>query len=146
MNDVEPEAIGFKPVAPERDLWPGIEARISSKRPWRAYVAGIAALLVLSVSLGLLFKPSVPLSALQQRALVMQSEHQQVLASLQPPGTSDMELPPALTTLDVAEQQIMSALEHQSRNPMLIRMLAGLHHKRIDLLRRSYYPNLEKLT
>ena len=133
MNNDEQTPISFAELAPRQDLWPGIESRITRRRPWKGFAVGMAASVVVALSAILAMPASQTDLNLLGRADAMLAQHQVTVAPwLEQPVASDVQ--PALDSLASAEMQIMQALHNEAENPALLRMLARVHRQRIDLL------------
>lgn len=136
-SDQEKPAIRFAPLAPERDLWPEIEAELAPVRrrrwllPVGVAVAALAALLIT------ITPPSDQSpSALQQVAEQMQAQQRAeldgVTRALRGTGVEQ-----AMEGLFSAEQEIREAIDAGSDNPALLRMLAHVHHQQLALINQS---------
>lgn len=133
MNEQQDDRpIAFAPLKPERDLWQGIALRLSGRRPWKGYVAGIAASLAIAASI--FWWPSTTAMAdFADQARAMQRAH---LAALSDNAAPEQPAPlqSAFASLDSAEAEIMDALSARADNPALLRMLARVHRQRMDLM------------
>lgn len=138
--DKHTSPIVFDGLVPERDLWPGIEARITRRRPWRGLAAGIAASLVI-IPLTLFWSGaeephSVARTGMMRSAGLMQSAHEKMTApylrTVLPSGVDV-----ALAELAIAERAIHSALEENPGKQGLLKMLANIHQQRLGVLTKS---------
>ena len=139
MNDKD-TAIQFDAIEPSRDLWPGIESKITSKRPWKGFAAGIAASLVI-IPMVLLWQATgqTPVEDSQgviRSALVMQSAHERMVApysrTIFPSG-----IDVALDELATAEKAIHGAIQEDPGNERLLAMLSRVHKHRLGVLTKS---------
>ncbi|MDP9140617.1 MAG: hypothetical protein M3O62_07500 [Pseudomonadota bacterium] len=137
---------------PERDLWSGIEARLSQKprgvlRPWMSYA--MAASLVGAVTLGVLRQtpPDAPLPAQTEVASVAQpsASTQRVAGRVMP--QSQALLKANLSIVKDAEGQLQQALEQDPDSAALRRLLASMKNQRGDLkaqLARDSHAHAQK--
>ncbi|HUP90875.1 MAG TPA: hypothetical protein VM074_01400 [Solimonas sp.] len=127
-------------VAPERDLWPGIAARLPQRRPRAVTFAryAVAAMLVLGLGLALVSRvqqqlaPAVPAVAAVQApgaAVVAQAEGEPMR------GENRALVKANLQIVTGAEQQLRLALETDPDSASLRRLLASTLAQRQDLRR-----------
>ncbi len=141
-------------LAPERDLWGGIEGRLAPRAPavvraipgrrWRPLLlaAALAAVLLGGAALLLLRPPARPGAAFtreQARYLAASTELARALA--QDPGHLAPETQAvvgrSLSVVDQAIAEAEAALREDPRNPGLQQMLLARYAQRLELLRRA---------
>lgn len=135
-------------VTPERDLWPGIEARIQPapgrriSPKWSATAA--AALITIGVALGIMLKARHPPevnSALVALVETTRAQHEYQLEQLLPlPAKVNFQTQPELAALSTsesqlrqAEQQVYQQLLQSPDNTSLWEMWLWLHRQQIEL-------------
>ncbi|HEU5218847.1 MAG TPA: zf-HC2 domain-containing protein [Gemmatimonadales bacterium] len=144
-------------VTPPSDLWPGIERRLESRRPFRRRVAvpgwqlAAAAVLLVAVSsagtaLLLRQRPAEPagevvanVSALESQYSAASAELSQALeqarARLSPATVATIER--SLRIIDAALAESREALARDPGNPALGRLVVAAWQQKVDLLRRA---------
>ncbi|HET9317949.1 MAG TPA: zf-HC2 domain-containing protein [Vicinamibacteria bacterium] len=152
-----------KSVAPPRDLWPGIAARLRRRTvPSSYWLAGLAAAAALLVTLTLTLKPRptptatttslpaggeiVPASArLPPELEAAEAEYERATAQLMAAIAQRRDsLPPAtmaalhenLRTIDDALASVRAAVIADPTNPRLNHLLASTHQRKVETLRR----------
>jgi predicted anti-sigma-YlaC factor YlaD len=154
-------------IEPERDLWPGIAARLESRRPARrstivswpqALGAAAALLMAVAVVIGLVVAPgeapldvveappSAPTTVASAALDGGQAEVDSVRARLHAVFLERREqLSPetaavvngSLKVLEASIQGLKSAVDANPDNPRLVRMLADAYQREINLLRQA---------
>ena len=134
-------------IAPERDLWPGIAARLPGARtrraaPWRSGLA-IAASLLVAFGAWRLSAPAVQAPQadatteriVQAEARAMDLEYRAALSQFDrmpiPP-----DLVPSLATLDRSVADIRNALARDTDSVLLLEQLQRAYSRRLELTQR----------
>lgn len=128
-------------IAPERDLWPGIDAAITRREqagrarrglPWWGWAAAAAATVVLALGLGLATNRSGGGEPSPDRAPTPVA----AMVSEAPVVTGGME------SLDQALEQLQAALAADPENLSLSRLVLMVHKSRGELLRKTLTAGL----
>lgn len=142
-------------VAPQRDLWPGIEHSLKKPRQgiqvpvWG--MAAAVALVAVSLTWSLMRPVSVQPSASDLSALVSllhdenESAKQVLLASFEDRVPYYPEWQTELEQLEEAEDVLLEALMEDSGNTALISLLRQVQQKQLNLIDAVYSPRLTSL-
>lgn len=148
MNDLEDAIAGLaEEIQPDRDLWPGIEARLAARRSTSRMLRPLAAaaLVLAGVGLGMWAtwpaEPPPPVAEVTWQA-EMESASARLSATL---AGRRSELDPVtvgiieanLAIIDEAIDECARALEADPSNAQLEHRLADTWRRRIDLLRHA---------
>lgn len=149
-------------IAPERDLWAGIERKIGQfpqkkesrwKQDWMPY--GVAASMLIAVTSLLLnmvqLQPvnSQPVSFDQSMEKMKSEYHQVINPMVQQFGEVNKTLDPAtlqelyrnIEIIEQARKDIEAQLKKNPDNPKLVEMLMWIHGQEVELLKRDFaYP------
>ncbi|MFY2762934.1 hypothetical protein [Arenimonas sp. MALMAid1274] len=133
-------------IDPPRDLWPGIESRLTRgvparpSRPWRGWA--VAASLCLAAGLAWQLRgPDAPradpqASVVQREAEAMTREYEAALGQFDGlPLPAPIE--PALATLDRSAVEIRAALATDPQATFLLDQLRRTYARRLDLTQRA---------
>lgn len=147
-----------KELAPERDLWPGIEKAIghlpqqrvdNETNKWQTWSKVAASFAPVALVLGLWLSPQFganqdtdmsqvfnPIAAsfdIQKRQLLTQvSDQDSVVANWQE----------SLKELEQAEQALIKALQSQPEDPALMKMLYQVYQQQLELIQKAHKPEL----
>lgn len=142
-------------LAPQRDLWPGIAARLSTapaasrrKSPHRFAPLALAASLLLALGVAWQMQPPVgdaPASRasaglIDREAEAMTREYRAALRELQastPPSGTPQPVQPALRELDRSARQIRTALARDPDARFLLERLRRTYSLRLELTQRA---------
>ena len=140
-----------KEMAPERDLWTGIERALVASPKEKRKTAGLwygsaaAAVLLAVIS----FWPGQQQPQLQDWVTAMETQHQQQMNALlvsyadATPLTKDWRK--QLDQLDDAARVIRKALEEEPENLALVEMLQQVYQKQIKLVKQVYGADWQKI-
>lgn len=131
---------------PPHDLWPGIVARLESRRrprwPWITGLA-LAASLVLAVAIGSQLRPAaddpgrdLQAALVQRQAEALELEYAAALRELEG-APMPAELQPALETLDASARDIRQALAQDPGEVRLLEQLRRTYARRLSLTQRA---------
>ena len=152
---------GTSELAPERELWTGIEQAINQannhensdtgnnvekvgKAAWRAPTFAIAASVFVAITVGLFAYETG--KSVQGDALIaaMSEQHQNQKQSLlirfkdRPAATNNWQQ--QLDELDEAAAAIKKALEEEPNNPALLKMLKNVYEQQMAIIERVHAP------
>ncbi|REL25300.1 hypothetical protein DXX93_01170 [Thalassotalea euphylliae] len=152
-----------KEVAPQRDLWPGIEKAISAQQlspqrpqnhkgrskvvPFAWAASLVAAVLLTWVNVA---PPGISTSELSLVASLNQEFDQQKQLMLTSFGEPDLkQLPPEmqveLAKLAQARKSIAAALDNDENNTDLLNLLQWTQQQELELLKRLYTPQWQTI-
>ena len=142
-------------IEPERDLWPGIAARLSpqvapARPPRRIWPFAMAASMLLALGLARQEAPELarPVAveapapvgimpgASEAEALTL--HYQAALRELDARATP-ASWQPGLEALDQGAQQVLAALRHSPQSPQLLERLRQIYARRLALSRRALF-------
>ena len=134
---------------PERDLWPGIEVAVTTKKyrytPWVAVAASIVACVLSGWLLMNRYRASD--DATSQIVAQLDASHQQEMSALRAAFRNTRSVTTnwneQLHDMDQAADAIKTALRHDPHNITLLKMLSDLYQKEIELLETVHQPNLQ---
>ena len=143
-------------LAPQRDLWPGIAARIATapaasrrRSPHRFAPLALAASLLLALGVAWQLQPpagdpQAPATAsvglIDREAEAMTREYRAALRELHastPPSTTPQPVQPALRELDRSARQIRTALARDPDARFLLERLRRTYSLRLELTQRA---------
>lgn len=146
-------------IAPERDLWTGIERAIESKRletsqqhsqyripmAWAASV--IAAVLLTWVSFDPFKMTQAPMNLVSSMQQNFTQQKQTMLVSFGQPDLSQLapEMQEQLTQLNSAQTTIEKALADDPNNVDLLNLLRWTQQQELDLLKLLYSPQWQSI-
>jgi hypothetical protein len=135
-------------IEPERDLWPGIAARLQGDRRHRPRVrrlVGVAMAASLLLVAGLFWRAQpqsesiredATASLVQQEARALSEEYQAALRQFDGVPVS-AELAPGLETLDRSLMQVHGALAAKPDSVFLLQRLRAVYSRRLALTQRA---------
>jgi hypothetical protein len=142
-------------IEPERDLWPGIAARLSQQRqapaprPRRVWPVALAASMLLA--LGLAWQGSGPQAVrpvavggqpatvpLPKEAEALSTHYQAALRELDV-RAAPASWQPGLEALDRSAEQILAALRQSPESAQLLEQLRQIYTRRLALSRRAIF-------
>ncbi len=147
-------------VAPPRDLWPGVEARLGRRAAPQSYwLIGLATAAALLVALTLTLKPKgrtitatpegtlidASIKGLSPELQAAERDYErateQLLAALEPhrqslPAATVQALDENLRTIDQALSDVRAAVRADPTNTHLNHLLASTHQRKVETLRR----------
>lgn len=142
-------------IEPERDLWPGISARLSPQaaqaRPAkRIWPFAMAASILLALGLARqgapeLARPVAVEAAAPAGTTPVASEaealtlHYQAALRELDAGAMPASWQPGLEALDHGAQQVLAALRHSPQSPQLLEQLRQIYARRLALSRRALF-------
>jgi hypothetical protein len=138
-------------IAPEKELWQGIEKAISnpiveqrqsSIWPKLAGIAACSVAALLSVQL-VLTRPDQDTSVAMSDFFAEQKQTLLVQYQNQPALTDNWQQ--QLTELEDAERAIKQALENEPENPALLKMLAQVYQQQLDLINKVHAPKWQTI-
>jgi len=133
-------AVAFAPMTPPRDLWPEIAAQVQPRRRrFRLVPVGVAAALALTTTMTMMTAPQVATFApteLQQMAQIMQVQQQAGLGAVSS-AVQGAGVDRAMDGLLAAEREIREAIDAGSDNPALLKLLASVHRRQLDIVNQS---------
>lgn len=144
-------------IAPKADLWRGIERAIDGQAPLETasknttthskvkYLAVAASLCAFALLVNVSLKSSVQVDPIIAMTNLYEAEKSALLVQYQaqPALTEDWQV--QLAELESAEAAIKLALENDSRNPTLLRMLSQVYQQQLDLINRVHKPSLQHI-
>jgi len=152
FNDMLNEELNSLPreIAPERDLWTGIERAIvteapqhtsrSRVKPWMG-VAACSVAAVLSIVVTMQREPNNAVVI----ADFFETQKQSLLVKYkeQPALTDNWQT--QLVELESAEAAIRKALEADPQNAALLRMLSQVYQQQLDLINKVHQPTWQQI-
>ena len=139
-------------IAPKADLWRGIERAIDGQAPLETathskvkYLAVAASVCAFALLVNVSLKSSVQVDPIIAMTNLYEAEKSALLVQYQaqPALTEDWQV--QLAELESAEAAIKLALENDSRNPTLLRMLSQVYQQQLDLINRVHKPSLQHI-
>ena len=141
-------------IAPERELWPGIAARLApqaaARPPRRTWPFAMAASMLLALGLARQGAPelarpvaveaSAPVGTtpVASEAEALTLHYQAALRELDA-GAMPASWQPGLEALDHGAQQVLAALRHSPQSPRLLEQLRQIYARRLALSRRALF-------
>lgn len=142
-------------IQPERDLWPGIAARLSprvqaARPPRRVWPLAMAASMLLALGLARQEAPESvrplavdALAPVRAASLVSEAEaltlHYQAALRELDVRAVPASWQPGLEALDHGAGQVLAALRHSPQSPQLLERLRQIYARRLALSRRALF-------
>ena len=138
-------------IAPQKDLWQGIEKAISNPATkecessmWPK-LAGIAACSVAALlSVQLVFNSSAQNTSVAMSDFFAEQKQTLLVQYQNQPALTD-NWQQQLTELEDAERAIKQALENEPENPALLKMLAQVYQQQLDLINKVHAPKWQTI-
>ncbi len=130
-------------LAPQHDLWPGIQARLQGA-PRRPAPWALAASLLLGLLIGSQLRPfwpseTVPTVSTERLLDLLERQHRQRLASLAQPLQPSLQTASAdLTLLRDASKELRQALRDQPDNLALLDLLLWTQQRELELTQQHH--------
>ncbi|MGS0534638.1 hypothetical protein [Pseudoalteromonas sp. SaAl2] len=146
LNEIEPE------LAPEKDLWPGIERAIAKPKNetkaknsgWNK-LAAIAACTVAALLTAQLFIKTPQTNSVVAMSDFFAKQKQSLLVQYEgSPAVTD-NWQQQLNELEEAESAIKQALENEPNNSALLSMLAQVYQQQLDLINKVHAPKWQTI-
>lgn len=142
-----------QPLPPQRDLWPGIAARLTPApapaRPRRPWLLAVAATVAVAVGATLLWRATGPTASapapalaeapLQREAEVLTLQYQAALSQMPPEAAAPVPVRHAIDELDRNAALIREALQRDPDSPLLLQQLRRTYTRRLALSQRLAY-------
>ncbi len=137
-------------LAPQRDLWPGIEKALAqpkkeAARPVAAWSAIAACTVAALVGIRLYTAAPQGQDPLQAMNRYFEQQKQGLLVQYQSQPALTDNWQQQLAELEVAEKAIKQALENEPENPALLKMLAQIYQQQLDLINKVHQPAWQQI-
>lgn len=139
-------------IAPDKDLWPGVERAIakSGSEPkntangWNK-LAAIAACTIAAVLTAQLFMPAPQSNGVMAMSDFFAKQKQSLLVQYENKPALTDNWQQQLNELEEAESAIKQALENEPNNPALLNMLAQVYQQQLDLINKVHAPKWQTI-
>ncbi|WP_404342590.1 hypothetical protein [Pseudoalteromonas mariniglutinosa] len=140
------------PIAPEKDLWPGIERAITvpHKAPLKASHRYSTLIAVVACSAATLLAIQLFMNQPKSQSMLAMSDYftkqkQGLLVQYQNQPALTDNWQQQLNELEEAEVAIKQALENEPENPALLKMLAQVYQQQLDLINKVHAPKWQQI-
>ena len=145
-----------KDIAPNRDLWPGIEQAINNapqhreyEKSWSSYSKIAASFAPIALVLGLWLGPNLMADNEQNTEQLFSSiaagfdiQKRQLLIQVSDQPTAVENWQESLKELEQAEKALIKALQSQPEDPALMKMLYQVYQQQLELIQTAHKPEL----